>query len=528
MKSSFPSFQRLSSALLITCSVSVNLKAATPGVAVGGGYSLFLKSDGAVWAVGVNTTGQLGNGTITGTTTPIRTMTGLQSMYASFEGCSLFLKTNGTVWGAGRNLYGQIGDGSTVIRTEPVQSLTGVMACSMGSRHTLFLKTDGSVWATGANGMGQLGDGTTSDRATPVQVLTEVKAISAGGHFSLFIKNDDSVWATGSNFTGQFGNGTTEWIGSTTPIPVLTGVSPSHEVLTAKAISTGVDHSLFLKDDGTAWAAGYNVDGRLGDGTTILRSTPVQVMTNVKAICAGSEHSFFLGENGGVWATGNNYLGRLGDGTTSSRSTPAEVLTDAKAISTGVEHSLFIKTDNTVWAAGSNIGGQLGSGIPSSNLIPVKVFELTLDPAGDWQRVHFAANAEEPLISGWNADPDHDGVVNLLERAFNLPPLQAGRPILLPHTGTNGLPLIRAVDEPSGRGFSIHYLRRKASTNPGLTYTPQFSSTLEDGGSEGWVDATGPEIVEEIDTEWERVTVEENATGVPKRFGRVKVTSTVD
>ena len=73
--------------------------------------------------------------------------------------------------------------------------------------------------------------------------------------------------------------------------------------------------------------------------------------------------------------------------------------------------------------------------------------------------------------------------------------------------------------------FSIQYLRRKASANSGLTYTPQFSSSLTESGPGGWVTATGTKTVQSIDSEWERVTVEENATGNEKRFGRVKVVS---
>ena len=81
--------------------------------------------------------------------------------------------------------------------------------------------------------------------------------------------------------------------------------------------------------------------------------------------------------------------------------------------------------------------------------------------------------------------------------------------------------MIRRTGQPPV--FSIQYLRRKATANSGLTYTPQFSSALD--GSGDWSTATGTETVQSIDSEWERVTVEENASGKEKRFGRVKVMS---
>lgn len=48
-------------------------------------------------------------------------------------------------------------------------------------------------------------------------------------------------------------------------------------------------HNIVLKNDGTTWAWGNNAYGRLGDGTIILKATPVQVasgFTNLKMISA--------------------------------------------------------------------------------------------------------------------------------------------------------------------------------------------------------------------------------------------------
>src|SRR5207253_2882150 len=53
----------------------------------------------------------------------------------------------------------------------------------------------------------------------------------------------------------------------------------------------GNDHSLAVKTDGTVWAWGENLTGQLGDGTTLRRSTPVQV----------SGQSGVAAEAGGGW-----------------------------------------------------------------------------------------------------------------------------------------------------------------------------------------------------------------------------------
>ena len=61
-----------------------------------------------------------------------------------------------------------------------------------------------------------------------------------------------------------------------------------------KAIATGLDHSLGLKNDGTLWAWGENDNGQLGDGTTMDRSLPVQVGEGFTAVTAGAYHSLGL------------------------------------------------------------------------------------------------------------------------------------------------------------------------------------------------------------------------------------------
>ena len=336
--------------------------AVTPHISAGGGHSLFLKSGGSVWASGDNGSGGLGDGTTANQSTPVQVMSGVAAISAGgyqYVSHSLFLMTDGTVWASGSNAYGQLGDGTTTDRSTPVQVMSGVVAISAGKSHSLFLKSDGSAWASGRNN-GALGDGTTGNRHTPVQVLSGVAAISAGGSHSLFLKTDGSVWATGLNTYGELG----AFMGSqrVTPAQVMSGVA---------AISAGGSHSLFLKIDGSVWATGASDIGQLGDGGAgSQRYTPVQVMSEVAAISAGAWHSLFLKTDGSVWATGANSYGQLGDGTTTDRSMPAQVMSEVAAISAGMGHTLFLKSDGSAWATGLNLFGQLGDGTTTNRSTP--------------------------------------------------------------------------------------------------------------------------------------------------------------
>ncbi|MEO8616482.1 MAG: putative Ig domain-containing protein [Luteolibacter sp.] len=148
----------------------------------------------------------------------------------------------------------------------------------------------------------------------------------------------------------------------------------------------------------------------------------------------------------------------------------------------------------------------------------IRVFD---DQGGLWKDQAFGEQANDATISGWGADPDHDGMANLIERAFNLPPLVPGSPVVAAGTGTYGLPLLSTVGTGNATRLRMEYLRLKASANPGLIYTPQFSSGL---GST-WQSAPGLETVQSINTDWERVTIEDNTIGETKRFGRIRVSN---
>ena len=123
--------------------------------------------------------------------------------------------------------------------------------------------------------------------------------------------------------------------------------------------------------------------------------------------------------------------------------------------------------------------------------------------------------------AGRGATPQNDGVANILKFAFNLNPSIPDVRSLVPGAGhLAGLPCAAVSELPGGgKALVIEYIRRRASTNPGITYRVQFSSDLQN-----WVDESLPETVEPINATWERVFVTDNPpAGSSRRMGRVKV-----
>ncbi|MEW6330692.1 MAG: DUF5050 domain-containing protein [Pseudomonadota bacterium] len=291
-----------------------------------------------------------------------------------------------------------------------------------GSEFTLAIKNDGTVWTWGNNSSGQLGDGTTSNRFTPVQVagLTGVKAVAAGGDndpanqgHGIALKNDGTVWTWGRNVEGQLGDGSFSNRNAPVQVSGLTGVT---------SIAGGAEHTIALKGDGTVWTWGSNIYGQLGDGAEPLmrinRSSPVQVvgLTGVIAIASGAFHSIALKNDGTVWTWGENSQGMLGDGTTTDSSTPVQVngLTGVTAIAGGWIHTVALKNDGTVWTWGDNLQGELGDGTFTDSLIPVQVSGLTGVTAIAAGLKHTLALKSDGTVWAWGYNGDSalgDGTV---------------------------------------------------------------------------------------------------------------------
>jgi alpha-tubulin suppressor-like RCC1 family protein len=261
-------------------------------VAAGAEFSLALRSDGTVWAWGQNVYGELGDGTISNhETTPVQ-VTGLAGVIkiaaGGFHG--LALRSDGTVWAWGVNNYGQLGngrtdDGSAVpVKITALSQVTAI-AAGWGSS-VAILAGDASVWAWGGNESGQLGDGTLVTRTTPVRVTqigtVHIAGVTVGRDFAAILSTDGSVWAWGDDTAGQLGNA-----------PMATPVTrPVNTVRAGSGItqfSAGENHVLARKSDGTVLAWGDNTHGELGDGTTVSVTGPVQVtgLTGATQVAAG-------------------------------------------------------------------------------------------------------------------------------------------------------------------------------------------------------------------------------------------------
>ena len=354
-------------AVVVLPVVAIHAAPVVTQVSAGYSHSLFLKSDGSLWAMGNNTWGELGNGTTDSTNQPEQIVSSNVTAVVASQLFSLFLKSDGSLWGMGINDFGQLGDGTTTEHHTPVQIATNVTAVAAGLFHTLFI-TNGSLWVVGHNNHGQLGNSSITDSHIPIQIVPSgVTKIAAGGDHSLFIKSDGSLWAMGWNNFGQLGDGTT----TERHAPVQ--IAAAH----ITAIAAGEYHNLFITN-GNLYAMGQNFYGQLGDGTATDRHTPVLIPGGgVAAIAAGFDHSLFI-TNGSLWAMGWNNFGQLGDGTTDNgtyqTNSPERIVAGGvRAIAGGNGFSLFARNDGSLWAMGWNGDGELGDSTLNSTNLPEQI-----------------------------------------------------------------------------------------------------------------------------------------------------------
>jgi alpha-tubulin suppressor-like RCC1 family protein len=329
----------------------------------------------SIWAWGVNNDGSLGDNTTVNKSSPVSVVGGFTDWcQVSAANHSLGLRTNGTAWAWGSNASGRLGDDTTVSRSSPVSVVGGFTDwCQVSAgNHSLGLRTNGTAWAWGVNNDGRLGDDSVVSKSSPVSVVggfTDWCQASAYNIHSLAVRAGGTVWAWGGNTNGRLGDNTT--VNKSSPVSVVGGFTDWCQV------AAGGYHSLAVRTNGTAWAWGGNTTGRLGDGTVVDRSSPVSVVGGFTDWCqmAAGYHSLAVRTNGTAWAWGGNYSGYLGDGTIVDRSSPVSVVggfTNWCQVSASY-YSLGLTTHGTAWAWGSNTNGRLGDGTLVDRSSPVSV-----------------------------------------------------------------------------------------------------------------------------------------------------------
>ena len=396
-------------------------------VATGAQHTCAIRSNGEVRCWGQNSTGQLGEGSMSSLPAP-EPVNGLSNgkLVAAGATFSCAETSDGAVFCWGDDHYGQLAMGNDVVEPRPITVPVVATGTAAGGGHSCAVTRASSqaglpvppafvCW--GSDQAGQLGDNSNTDRATPAPIKMPIlpEAIAAGALHTCAIDASAGLWCWGRGSSGQLGPG--HLLDTAFPVQVAL---PSGQT-EASGVTAGDAHTCVLVSPadglgGQILCFGDNTYGELGDGTTTSRATPAIVSlgggatpTRALAVAAGGGHTCAVDVGGRLWCWGRGDHGELGDGTSTDQPLPTAIAMPGGAtvssLSAGGEHTCVLDPAGDVFCWGANDRGQLGTGAAGPDIaapaLAVQVAPAVLITAGG---AHTCAELADRTIDCWGAN----------------------------------------------------------------------------------------------------------------------------
>lgn len=217
-------------------------------ISMGDFHACLLTTAGKVMCSGLNTSGQLGDGTLVNKRVPTKVM-GLANVVANkfvsiscgdYSTCASTAAGLVVCWGS--DDYGQLGDGKTAATVKlPVQVKTLIAGTTrsvwLGESCSFAVLRDGTVKSFGRNTNGVLGNGNTAAQSTPVVfapgAAVGVVEVSGGGMTVCVLLTTGEVKCLGLNANGQMGVGSN--VGSSLTLLKMNGL-PSPQPIASPTV----------------------------------------------------------------------------------------------------------------------------------------------------------------------------------------------------------------------------------------------------------------------------------------------------
>lgn len=339
---------------------------------------------GNLWGWGRNDLGQLGDNTTVHKSSPVQTVAGGANwtQVVAAADYSYALNVNSQIWTWGNNPNGQLGNNSLTASSSPGLTFSGSgfwKTLTPTSTVASAIQQDGRLWVWGT--YDQLVAGYIGTSSVPVVFPTTTngwKQVAFSFATAAGIDKDGRLWCWGNGGSGSWGNGA---IGTFASSPIQTISQGTNW----KQVSSGYTSVGAIKTDGTLWLWGKNANGQLGDGTNTNKSSPVQTIaqgTNwryvaLNAVPSASQFSATaaIKTDGTLWTWGQNNYGQLGDSTTTDKNSPVQTIAQGSnwlRVAVGSRNVAAIKNDGTLWVWGKNNYGQLGDGTTVDKSSPVQ------------------------------------------------------------------------------------------------------------------------------------------------------------
>lgn len=409
------------------------------------------------------------------------------------------------------------------------------IALAAGARHSAALRSDGTLWTWGHNFTGPAdywyanmgpqvyipNPGAMTFAPTQVGTGTDWTALASGENGLVALRGSGTLWTWGYHRQGGayespyfsplggllwdggllYFNSAPTWSASTVDIdPVQLGSRSGWT-----SIASGSAHLLARHQDGTLWSCGSNSYGQLGTGTAAASlESLVQVGSSSQwsgAIACSGSCSVALRLDGSLWVWGDDLSNDIGNApfgtlhriwsvpapqglafTIPATLLPGQPLTLAATATSGLPVSYAaigpaMLEGNLLTPTGSGpitlIARQFGddSWLPAESVL--RALQVQVDPPNPqqiWRHTHFGTAADFGAAAD-TADPDYDGLPNLLEFAFGMDPVSSA---------SNQLP--QPVHNIAAQTFTYTFTEPAGVVGTGLIYTAKASTGLDAGG----------------------------------------------
>lgn len=249
-------------------------------VSCGEGYTMAIKTDGSLWAVGAGTSGKLGNNSSTGSSVWIQPGGGAGTWSKVYAGTShtLAIRTDGNLYAWGSNASGMTGlstsSGSTIWPALVGSASDVWTTAAVGNTCSAAIK-NGNVYTWGNNQYGRTGTNTVSGSYTfPTQITTDGvnTAVSIGYRTTYVIKSTSggSLFGCGQTASGSMGTN-----GNPTQYLTLTAIAAGNTGWAAVDAS-GFEYNTLLRKGSDLYYLGFPVYDGVTGATT---SGPVKLAT---------------------------------------------------------------------------------------------------------------------------------------------------------------------------------------------------------------------------------------------------------
>jgi alpha-tubulin suppressor-like RCC1 family protein len=361
-------------------------------VSAGGSHTCGLTQATLAYCWGLNTDGQIGDGTHINRAKPTLISGGLKFVQISAgyaHTCGLTTADNVYCWGADED--GRLGDGTlSVNRSTPVLAGGGRRFARVraGTYHTCAVNASDVAFCWGSNNFGELGDkGAVFESATPVRVVGGLRFnnVAAGGSFTCGVTTGHQAYCWGYNRDRNLGDGTSTQ--RTKPVAVLGGLSFRDAIAGGSIISdaqgteTFPAHACGVTTDNKAYCWGSDYTGQLGNhqsGNWAAQPVAVSGGLKFRQVVASDGYTCGVTTASVAYCWGDNQHGQLGIGSGSFYTdTPVKVagglsFTGVSA-GPGGDHTCGITSGHAIYCWGVNTQGQLGDGTTTGRTTPVAV-----------------------------------------------------------------------------------------------------------------------------------------------------------